>query len=102
MHETLESALSKVDDTLVHSHLGNCMIKDPTDPFYGDKHIPWGYNGAEYGDEEGVKFLLMLKELGYFNKPRATVSFEMRPYSNTSSEDSLKKFVSVWNKAKDC
>ena len=101
MHETLESALAKVDDTLVHIHLGNCMINDPTDPFYGDKHIPWGYKGAEYDCDEGVKFLLMLKDIGYFNKPRATVSFEMRPYPDMTSEESLKKFVEVWNKAKN-
>ena len=100
MHETLESAMEKVDDTLVHVHLGNCMIKDSNDPFYGDKHIPWGYDGAEYGEEEGEKFLLMLKKYGYFDKNGATVSFEMRPYDGCGSEESLKRFVEVWNRAK--
>ena len=100
MHETLESAMEKVDDTLVHVHLGNCMIKDSNDPFYGDKHIPWGYDGAEYGEEEGEKFLLMLKKYGYFDKNGATVSFEMRPYDEAMPEESLKRFVEVWNRAK--
>ena len=101
MHETLESAMAKVDDTLVHIHLGNCMIKDKNDPFYGDKHIPWGYAGAEYGEEEAVKFLKMLDESGYFAKPKATVSFEMRPYPDMTSEESLASFVEVWNRAKN-
>ena len=100
MHETLESAIEKVEDTLVHIHLGNCMIKDKSDPFYGDKHIPWGYEGAEYGDDEGVKFLGMLKEIGYFDKRGATVSFEMRPHEGMSAEDSLARFVEVWERAK--
>ena len=100
MHETLESAMAKVDDTLVHIHLGNCKLDDPASPFYGDKHIPWGYEGALYGDEEGVAFLKMLKAHGYFDKRGATVSFEMRPYDGMSPEESLEKFVAVWNRAK--
>ena len=100
MHETLESAMEKVDDTLVHIHLGNCKLDDPTHPFYGDKHIPWGYEGALYGDDEGVRFLTMLKAHGYFDKSGATVSFEMRPYDGISAEDSLKRFVEVWNQVK--
>jgi sugar phosphate isomerase/epimerase len=101
MHETLESAMEKVDDTLVHIHLGNCKLDDPTHKFYGDKHIPWGYEGALYGENEGVRFLKLLKNIGYFDKPRATVSFEMRPYDGMSPEESLDRFVAVWNKAKD-
>lgn len=100
MHETLESALEKVEDTLIHIHLGNCMIRDASDAFYGDKHIPWGYKGAEYGETEGEGFLMMLKERGYFDTKGATVSFEMRPYDGCGSEESLKRFVEVWNRAK--
>lgn len=100
MHETLESAIEKVDDTLVHIHLGNCKLDDPDHPFYGDKHIPWGYEGALYGENEGVAFLGMLKKIGYFDKKGATVSFEMRPYDGMSSEESLDKWVEVWERAK--
>jgi len=101
MHETLESALEKADGTLVHIHLGNCMIKDERDPFYGDKHIPWGYPGAEYGADEAVTFIKLLEKNGYFDKNYSTISFEMRPYDAMSAEDSLLKFVEVWNKASD-
>ena len=100
MHETLESALDKVEDTLVHIHLGNCKLDDPASPFYGDKHIPWGYEGALYGEDDGVRFLEMLKKIGYFDKCGATVSFEMRPYEGMSAEESLEKYVEVWNSAK--
>lgn len=101
MHETLESAIEKVDDTLVHIHLGNCKLDDPAHPFYGDKHIPWGYEGALYGEDEGVSFLKTLEKIGYFDKPRATVSFEMRPYDGMTSEESLRKFVEVFERAKE-
>ncbi len=101
MHETLESAIEKVDDTLVHIHLGNCKLDDPDHPFYGDKHIPWGYEGALYGENEGVSFLGMLKKIGYFDKKGATVSFEMRPYDGMSAEESLNRWVEVWERAKN-
>ena len=101
MHETLESAIDKVDDTLVHVHLGNCKLDDPSHPFYGDKHIPWGYEGALYGENEGIEFIKMLEKIGYFDKKGATLSFEMRPYDGMSSEESLKKFVSVFERAKE-
>lgn len=101
MHETLESAIEKVDDTLVHIHLGNCKLDDPSHPFYGDKHIPWGYEGALYGENEGVKFLEMLKKTEYFDKKGATVSFEMRPYEGMSAEESLDRFVKAWERAKN-
>lgn len=101
MHETLESAIGKVEDTLVHIHLGNCKLDDPSHPFYGDKHVPWGYEGALYGENEGVKFLKMLEKIGYFDKKGATVSFEMRPYPNMSAEESLKRFVEVFDRAKE-
>lgn len=101
MHETLESAIEKADDTLVHIHLGNCKLDDPTHPFYGDKHIPWGYEGSLYGENEGVRFLKMLEKAGYYEKARATVSFEMRPYDGTTSEESLERFVEVFERAKE-
>jgi sugar phosphate isomerase/epimerase len=101
MHETLESATGKVDDTLVHIHLGNCKLDDPASPFYGDKHIPWGYEGAMYGDSEGALFLELLKKIGYFDRKGATVSFEMRPYEGMSAEDSLDRWVDVWEKVKN-
>lgn len=99
MHETLESAIEKAEGTLVHIHLGNCMIKDPNDLYYGDKHIPWGYPGAEYSANEGVRFLKMLQKIGYFDKACATVSFEMRPYDGMNAEESLAKFIEVFNNA---
>lgn len=98
MHETLESAVEKAEDTLIHIHLGNCMIKDKESVYYGDKHIPWDYPNGEYTSEDGIKFIKLLKDKGYFEKEN-TVSFEMRPVEGLSGEESLAKWVDVWNKA---
>lgn len=99
MHETLDSALEKAKEQLVHIHLGNCLIRNPNSPFYGDKHIPWDYPEGEFDSEDGAYFLRRLTEIGYFNCPGATVSFEMRPIEGLGAKESLDRFVDVFQKA---
>ena len=100
MYETMETAIQKSLDTLVHIHLGNCVIKDKTSPYYGDKHVAWGYPGGEYDEESGIKFVRLLDKAGYFDKAN-TVSFEMRPIDGYTAEDSLKSWVDIWKKANE-
>lgn len=97
MHETLESAIEKANETLVHIHLGNCVIKNKNHEFYGDKHVPWDYPGGEYSSNDGVEFLKLLDKKGYFSKSCSSVSFEMRPVSGMSAEESLNKWIDVLN-----
>ena len=99
IHETLESAIAKGGDVLNHIHLGNAVIKNAADPLYGDCHPAWSYPGSEFTEDDAVRFIKMLGDIGYLGNEGATVSFEMRPYTNTSSEESLEKFVSVWKRA---
>lgn len=98
IYETLESALEKGACVLNHIHLGNAVIKDKTSHYYGDKHPAWNYPGSEYSDEDGVRFIKMLRNIGYTDRENATVTFEMRPYEGVSSEESLERFVSVFNR----
>ena len=100
IHETIESAIAKGGDVLNHVHLGNAVIKNPESVLYGDCHPAWSYPDSEYTEDDAVRFIKMLNDIGYLNKSGSTVSFEMRPYTDMSSEDSLKRFVSVWNRAK--
>lgn len=96
MHETLESAVKAADDTLVHIHLGNCVIKDKSSQYYGDKHVAWDYPGGEYTSQDGKKFLELIKQTGYFNNV-ATVTFEMRKIEGKSAVESVAEWVSLTN-----
>ena len=83
MHETLASAVEKTADVLEHIHLGNCVVKDPLHPLYGDKHPCWGEQGGEYDTQDGAEMLQLLKKFGYFSRAYPqTVSFEMRTLPN--------------------
>lgn len=97
MHESLSSAVDKAAETLVHSHLGNCLLSDPNHPFYGDKHVPWDVPGAEYTGENGIEFLRILRKAGYFTGENATASFEMRPIPGKTAEESLMQWIHIWN-----
>ena len=98
MHETLQSAAMAAGELLEHIHLGNCVIKDKTSPYYGDKHPCWGYPGGEYDETDGAIFLEELKKAGYFYRgnPR-TVSFEMRPLTGKTAEQTV-EYLSHWIK----
>lgn len=99
IYETLESALEKGAEVLNHIHLGNCVIKNPKHPLYGDRHAPWNHPEGEYTEADGIRFIRMLQDVGYFERENATVSFEIRPYEGMTAMQSLGRFVDVWNEA---
>ena len=96
MHTTIERAVKQCASALGHVHLGNCLISDPSHPFYGDKHVPWGYLGGVYDRQHVHEMMAKLDEIGYFTQDgRATVSFEMRPYEGLSPKESLCRFIEM-------
>lgn len=100
MHETLQSASAKIGDLLEHIHLGNCIIKNPANMLYGDKHPCWGAIDGEYDENDGTKFLQCLKDVGYFSRGcEQTVSFEMRPLKGMSSEETIEHLVTWFHQA---
>jgi sugar phosphate isomerase/epimerase len=78
--ESVDEMLEPAKDVLVHVHIGNCVIKDPNHPAYGDEHPRFGIEGGENGVDELAEFLEGLFRIGYFDgntvKP---LSFEVKP-----------------------
>ncbi|HHY98683.1 MAG TPA: sugar phosphate isomerase/epimerase [Firmicutes bacterium] len=87
LRQTPHEALVPVKDHLVHVHIGNAVVKDPSHPAYGDAHPRFGIPGGENDVKELVDFLKVLFEIGYLNEsePRI-VSFEVKPLPGESSE----------------
>ena len=75
------------------------MIKDEKDTLYGDKHPAWDYPGGEYSSADAARFLKMLRKIGYTEKDNNTISFEMRRFIGSSAEESVARFVKIYNKA---
>lgn len=83
IHETIEESLVPVKDYITHAHIGNCVVKSPEMPAYGDVHPRFGFPGGENDVEEVVHYLRVLMNIGYLNgREPAIVSFEIKPFGD--------------------
>jgi len=80
-------AASIVKGYLIAAHMGNCVLKDPSHPAYGDEHPRFGIEGGEVGARELADFLSSLMAIGFLERSiRPVVSFEVKPLPGESSE----------------
>ncbi|MDP2269056.1 MAG: sugar phosphate isomerase/epimerase [Deltaproteobacteria bacterium] len=87
IRETATEAILPVKDYLVHAHIGNCVVKSPDLPAYGDTHPRFGFPGGENDVDEVAKFLKVLLQIGFLNeKNPPIVSFEVKPFGDEDSE----------------
>lgn len=83
IHETIEEALLPVKDYIMHAHMGNTVIQDPSIPGYGDTHPRFGFPGGENDVDELAHYLTVLKQIGFLNEAnRPFVSFEVKPFGD--------------------
>lgn len=80
--EKPHEALIAVSDYLIHTHIGNCVLKKDS-PLYGDNHPPFGIRDGEIDVEELRSFLEALIYIGYLRRSLPTrlpvISFEIKP-----------------------
>lgn len=101
--ESSRDALYIARDYINHAHIGNCYIKDPTDPAYGDQHPRFGYPGSQNDVEELKEYLKVLMEIGYIGEGQSNVvAFEVKPVGNESSDivvaQSKRTLIKAWNR----
>lgn len=83
IHETIEESLLPVKDYIIHAHIGNCVVKSPDLPAYGDVHPRFGFPGGENDVREVVDYLRVLLDIGFLNtKKPPVVSFEIKPFGD--------------------
>jgi sugar phosphate isomerase/epimerase len=83
IHETIEESLLPVKDYIVHAHIGNCVVKSPDLPAYGDVHPRFGFPNGENDVAEVVEYLKVLLDIGYLNVENPPiVSFEIKPFGD--------------------
>lgn len=100
--EKTMAMLEPAKDVLVHIHIGNCIMKDPSHPAYGDEHPRFGICGGENGVEELAEFIRGLFKIGYFNgQSPKPMSFEVKPIAafGESSEIVIANAKRTLNKA---
>jgi len=90
--EGIRECLLAGREHLVHAHIGNCVMRDPKHPAYGDQHPRFGIEGGENDTPQVVEFLKTLFEIGYLGGPaagtdaRPFLSFEVKPLAGETPE----------------
>ena len=65
-------------------------MRNPSDPFYGDKYPPIGYSGGEIDIPELVEILQILLDVGYLSKAnRGTLVLELQPFPGQTADESV-------------
>ena len=83
IHETIEESLLPVKDYIIHAHIGNCVVKSPDMPGYGDLHPRFGFPNGENDVDEVVDYLRVFLQIGFLNdKKPPIVSFEIKPFGD--------------------
>ncbi|WP_076367506.1 sugar phosphate isomerase/epimerase family protein [Peribacillus simplex] len=100
--ETSSDALTVARDYINHAHIGNCYIKDTSDPAYGDQHPRFGYPGSEVDVSELAEYLRSLLEIGYIGEGiKNIVAFEVKPVGTESSDiviaQSKRTLIDAWS-----
>jgi sugar phosphate isomerase/epimerase len=87
IHETIEESLLPVKDYIIHAHIGNCVVKSPDMPGYGDLHPRFGFPNGENDVDEVVDYLRVLLQIGFLNhKKPPIVSFEIKPFADEDAD----------------
>lgn len=90
MREPFVSAIERSASWLKRVHLGNCVMRDETDPFYGDRHPPIGYPGGEIDGPELDKILTTLIDVGFLQSAnRGDLVIEINPFPGRSVDESV-------------
>jgi len=98
--ETSRQALGIAREHLVHVHVGNCVMRDPSHPAYGDNHPPFGIPEGENDVEDLAEFLEALFEIGYLKEGGDNiVSFEVMPLPGQTSEEVIESTKHVFYEA---
>ena len=95
---SIDEAIKISAPYLEHIHLGNCIVKNPNNPMFGDKHVPWGFPESEYDRKDVDKIMAVLANYGYI-KDKCTISFEMLPIEGKTGLESLREFIKIFDAA---
>jgi len=89
--ENPDFTLTTAKPVLSHLHIGNCVMRHPDHPAYGDNHPVFGIEEGENDADSLAEFLREALKAGYTSKDnRRIVSFELKPYGDQTPADVIK------------
>ncbi len=100
LDETPEHAVSLAAPVLLHAHVGNCVMKNDANPYYGDNHPPFNYEDGENSEVDLVRYLKSLDDSGFLNSDDPPiVSIEVKPLNDRMRAAAFGNVKRVMNRA---
>ncbi len=85
--ESAEEAILPIRDLIRHVHIGNTVIKNPSQTAYGDTHPRFGFEGGENDVRQVAEFLRVLLFAGVIRREDPPfLSFEVKPWGDEDPE----------------
>lgn len=100
MKESISHVFRTSEQYIRHVHLGNCIMKDRSSEWWGDKHPPIGIEGGEIDIPELKEVFEILLDMGYLNnKNPGTMTLEIKPFTGKSEDETIRDNLIRLNKA---
>lgn len=100
LRETPREAILPIKDYIVHAHMGNAVVADPSYEAYGDAHPRFGFPNSANDVDELVEYLGVLMEIGFLNPENPPiVSFEVKPWKDEDPDIVIANAKRVLNEA---
>lgn len=100
LRESAREAIIPIKEYLVHAHMGNAVVADPSFEAYGDAHPRFGFPNSANDVDELVEFLRVLLEIGFLNPDNPPiVSFEVKPWKDEDPDIVIANAKRVLNEA---
>ncbi|MFO8059755.1 MAG: sugar phosphate isomerase/epimerase [Bacillota bacterium] len=94
-------ALTLAADVVYQVHLGNAVVDDRENPFYGDRHPPFGVDGSVFGESELGEFLSHVRDRRLL-PASAVMALEVRTPDGEDPYETLERtrevFLSAWGR----
>lgn len=100
LRETIEEAIIPIRNYIVHAHMGNAVMADPSFEAYGDAHPRFGFPNSENDVDELVEYLRVLMDIKFLNSENPPiVSFEVKPWGDENPDLVIANAKRVLNEA---
>ena len=99
LFEDFEAAYRRAAPLLGRVHLSNCVLKNPRDVFFGDRHPSFFHPGGQLGLCELVHVLRVLAEIGYIGENAGHLVFEVNPLEGEDAEQTVCSHLKLFTQA---
>ncbi len=104
LFETFEASYRRAKACLRRVHLSSCVLTNPADPMFGDRHPSFFHPGGHLSEDDLARVLRVLCEIGYFEEgDDRRLLFEVNPLPGEDADDCVRAhralFASAWMRA---